>query len=131
MKLRRQALLTEPSASATSDIAFILIIFFLVCASVQQEDGRPQEIPNSDKERQSKNPIRVGLERDHIKLNGEVMAMKIFEENLLDLISRRVSEAEKTVAVRCSPTVPYDRWINVTAAIETAGGTITLMRKVQ
>ena len=131
MKLRRQALLTEPSASATSDIAFILIIFFLVCASVQQEDGRPQEIPNSDKERQSKNPIRVGLERDHIKLNGEVMAMKKFEENLLDLISRRVSEAEKTVAVRCSPTVPYDRWINVTAAIEKAGGTITLMRKVQ
>ena len=30
MKLRRQSLLTEPPASATSDIAFILIIFFLV-----------------------------------------------------------------------------------------------------
>lgn len=131
MKLRRQALLTEPSASATSDIAFILIIFFLVCASVQQEDGRPQEIPNSDKERQSKNPIRVGLERDHIKLNGEVMAMKKFEEGLLNLISNKVNEAEKTVAVRCGPTVPYDRWMNVTAAIEKAGGTITLMRKVQ
>ena len=80
MKLRRQTLLTEPSASATSDIAFILIIFFLVCASVQQEDGRPQEIPNSDKKRQLEKPIRVGLERDHIKLNGEVMAMNKFEE---------------------------------------------------
>ena len=131
MKLRRQVLLTEPSASATSDIAFILIIFFLVCASVQQEDGRPQEIPNADKKRQLEKPIRVGLERDHIKLNGEVMAMKKFEKKLFKLLSKKINETEKTVAVRCGPTVPYDRWMDVTATIEDAGGTITLMRKVQ
>ncbi|MBL68555.1 MAG: biopolymer transporter ExbD [Verrucomicrobiales bacterium] len=131
VKLRRQALLTEPPASATSDIAFILIIFFLVCASIQEDDGRPQEIPNSDKERQSKNPIRVGLERDHIKLNGEVMAMQVFEKKLATLLDQKVNEAEKTVAVRCGPTVPYGRWMEVTALIEDSGGTITLMRKVQ
>ena len=131
MKLRRQSLLTEPPASATSDIAFILIIFFLVCASVQQEDGRPQEIPNSDNEQQAKNPIRVNLERDHVKLNGEVLAMKTFQEKVGELLAQKVNEAEKTVSIRCSPTVPYQRWMNVTAWIEDAGGTIALMRKVQ
>ena len=139
MKLRRQSLLTEPPASAASDIAFILIIFFLVCASVQEEDGRPQEIPNSDK-RQSKNPIRVNIERDHLKLNGEVMGIAQFTSKLkkrLDAASDaegKTSEAlaaERTVAVRCSPTVPYDRWMEVTATIEDLGGTITLMRKVE
>ena len=131
MKLRRQSLLTEPPASATSDIAFILIIFFLVCASVQQEDGRPQEIPNSDKEQQAKNPIRVNLERDHVKLNGEVLAMKTFRDRVGKLLAQKVNEAEKTVSIRCNPTVPYQRWMNVTAWIEDSGGTIALMRKVQ
>ena len=131
MKLRRQALLTEPSASATSDIAFILIIFFLVCASIQEEDGRPQEIPSSDQERQSKNPIRVNLEQYRIILNKEPMAEKEFKDELTDLLEQRVNEAEKTVAVRCDPDVPYDRWMNITAFIEDAGGTIALMRKQQ
>ena len=129
MKLRRQSLLTEPPASATSDIAFILIIFFLVCASIQEEDGRPQEIPNSDKERQSKNPIRVNLDRQRILLNKEPITEKEFRDKLTDLLEQRVNEAEKTVAVRCDPAVPYNRWMKVTAWIEDAGGTIALMRK--
>jgi len=140
MKLRRQSLLTEPPASATSDIAFILIIFFLVCASVQEEDGRPQEIPNSDKQRQSKNPIRVNIERDHVKLNGEVMGVLEFTEKLEERLNAakdaegKTSEAlaaERTVTVRCSPTVPYARWMDVTSTIENLGGTVALMRKVQ
>ena len=48
MKLRRNKLLAEPPAGASSDIAFILIVFFLVCASVQPEQGRPQEIPKTE-----------------------------------------------------------------------------------
>ena len=131
MKLRRQSLLTEPPASATSDIAFILIIFFLVCASVQEEDGRPQEIPNSDKEQQAKNPIRVNLELDHVKLNGEILGNEDFYEKLEKLLAQKVNEAEKTVSVRCNPAVPYQRWMDITADIEDAGGTIALMRKVQ
>ena len=131
MKLRRPKYLVETPTSAMNDIAFILIVFFLVCASVQQEDGRPQEIPNADKKLQLEKPIRVGLERDHIKLNGEVMAMKKFEKKLSQLLSKKINETEKTVAVRCGPTVPYYRWMDVTGTIEDAGGTITLMRKVQ
>ena len=49
MKERRtNKLLIEPPASATGDIAFNLIIFFLVCASVQPNSGRSQTIPRSD-----------------------------------------------------------------------------------
>ena len=33
MKLKRGKMLIDPPASASSDIAFILIIFFLVCAA--------------------------------------------------------------------------------------------------
>ena len=52
MKLKRTKLLVEPPASATSDIAFILIVFFLVCASVEPDKGRAQTLPSSEPEPQ-------------------------------------------------------------------------------
>ena len=39
MKLKRGKMLIDPPACASSDIAFTLIIFFLVCAAVQPETG--------------------------------------------------------------------------------------------
>ncbi|MDG2214745.1 MAG: biopolymer transporter ExbD, partial [Verrucomicrobiota bacterium] len=50
MNLKRTKLLVEPPASATSDIAFILIVFFLVCASVEPDQGRAQTLPRSEPE---------------------------------------------------------------------------------
>ena len=59
MKLQRGKVLVDPPASASSDIAFILIIFFLVCAAVQPETGIAQVLPKTeekkDKQEQSKN----------------------------------------------------------------------------
>ena len=68
MKLRRNTnLLIEPPAVATGDIAFNLIVFFLVCASTQPDSGRKQSIPKSEskteKEQQSEN-IEVALTRN-------------------------------------------------------------------
>ena len=63
MKLKRTSLLVEPPASATSDIAFILIVFFLVCASVEPDKGRAQTLPRSEpekeKEKQSLSLIHI------------------------------------------------------------------------
>ena len=59
MKIRRRSsnLLIEPPSSATGDIAFNLIIFFLVCASVQPDSGRHQTLPRSEEteQKQEKN----------------------------------------------------------------------------
>ena len=59
MKLKRGKMLVDPPASASSDIAFILIIFFLVCAAVQPETGLAQVLPKTEEKteqrEQSKN----------------------------------------------------------------------------
>ena len=71
MKLRRQSLLTEPPASAASDIAFILIIFFLVCASVEPEEGRQQIIPKNeqDEKKQKTKTINVDITPSDVIVN--------------------------------------------------------------
>ena len=74
MKLRRRNnLLVEPPSAATGDIAFNLIVFFLVCASVQPDSGRKQSIPKSEskteKQQQSEN-IEVSITRTAAAING-------------------------------------------------------------
>ena len=48
IKRNTSKLLVEPAAVATGDIAFNLIVFFLVCASTQPDSGRKQSLPSSE-----------------------------------------------------------------------------------
>ena len=129
MKLRRNKLLVEPPAGASSDIAFILIVFFLVCASVQPEQGRPQEIPKSEekpnKQEQSQNP-KVELTRTAVILNDDPVTNKSFGPRLASILKRKTRVEDKVVLLKSRKDVTYERWIDVTGIIEKAGGIITL-----
>ncbi|MEO1862440.1 MAG: biopolymer transporter ExbD, partial [Verrucomicrobiia bacterium] len=72
MKLRRPKYLVEAPSSAMNDIAFILIVFFLVCASVEPEDGRSQVIPRSEKneDQQTSQSTEVGLTPASVTIDG-------------------------------------------------------------
>jgi biopolymer transport protein ExbD len=127
MKLRRNKLLVEPPAGASSDIAFILIVFFLVCASVQPEQGRPQEIPKSeettDKKDQSQNP-RVELFRTEIKLDEKEISKNELGPNLTNKLDNVTGH--KVVVLNSEKDVSYERWIEITGIIEKVGGIVTL-----
>ena len=135
MKIRRRnKLLVEPPHSSTSDIAFILIIFFLVCASVQPDSGRRQTLPKSEeqpeKKQQSENP-EVGVSRDGVVLNGNPMKMERFKTEILRVLTQKKREVDKVVVLKSKPNTPYERWIEVSDIIQKAGGIITLQLEEQ
>ena len=70
---RSTKLLVEPPSSATGDIAFNLIVFFLVCASIQPDSGRQQEIPRSEENQEQKEE----LENVEVALTGNLNAISI------------------------------------------------------
>ena len=76
---RENKLLVEPAAVATGDIAFNLIVFFLVCASTQPGSGRKQELPRSEqtKTEQKSDNIEIALTRTAtvVSVNGEPVKM--------------------------------------------------------
>ena len=129
MKLRRNKLLAEPPAGASSDIAFILIVFFLVCASVQPEQGRPQEIPKTEEEpekkEENKNP-EVELTRTLVILNGDPLTDKAFQPRLNGLLAGKREPGDRVVMLKSKSDVSYERWIKFTGLIEKAGGIVTL-----
>ena len=129
MNIQRRELLVEPPATAAPDIAFILIVFFLVCASVQPDTGRPQDIPRSEetpeKENQSQN-IEVSLTEKTILLNGELIPSEKLEARLSQLLAGKESESDRVVIVKSANETTYQRWIATTTAIEKVGGIVTI-----
>lgn len=128
-------LLVEPAAVATGDIAFNLIVFFLVCASTQPSTGRRQDLPSSEKtkqEQQIKN-IEVSLTRSEamVTLNGDPLKSAEFPERISKLLAQKPRPEDRIVVVKSSSDTPYQHWIRVTSQIQDAGGSITIQREEQ
>ena len=112
-----------------NDIAFILIVFFLVCASVEPEDGRSQIIPSSEKNEDQKNSqtIEVGLTPATVTIDGTPYHQDQFPIRIQQLIEQKKTESERVVVVKSQADVPYNHWIAMTEIIEKAGGVVTLL----
>ncbi len=130
MKQRRQSkLLVEPPSSATGDIAFNLIVFFLVCASVQPDSGRKQTIPKAEtiKEKKEKSEnIEVLLTRTAVAINGNFVRQQDFQASIKAKLAGKTRQQDKVIIVKSKPDTPYNHWITVTSQIEDAGGIVTL-----
>ena len=132
MKIDRSSkLMSEPPAVAMGDIAFILIVFFLVCISQATETGRRQEIPKSeskkDKKLQSKN-ITVSLGKSTVVINGNPIPKDKVLIQLVALLKNKTRQQDRVVVVKTGKKkdTPYHFWIEITGLIEKAGGIITV-----
>lgn len=134
MKLKRGKLLVDPPTSASSDIAFILIIFFLVCASVQPETGLGQNLPKAEiepeKPNQSQN-LEVSITPSSILINGNPMQLDAFRTRIATELAKKNREADKVVVVKSAPETKYEQWVAASQAIDEAGGTLTLEIEVK
>ena len=134
---RRRALsklLVEPAAVATGDIAFNLIVFFLVCASVQPDRGKKQDLPRSEQTKQAEQKnenIELALTsaRAVAQLNGEPVKLPELPQRLRRLLESKLRPEDKVVVVKSKPDVPYDHWITVTTLVQDLGASITIQRE--
>ena len=130
MRLRRARgnLLVDTPSAASGDIAFNLIVFFLVCASVQPDSGRKQEIPKSEPQANQPEPqnLEVALGRGAQAINGVKVSDGQFIPELKSQLRRKTDPTDKIVVVRSSADVPYSHWVKVTGWIGEAGGIVTL-----
>jgi biopolymer transport protein ExbD len=129
MKIRRNSnLLVESPASATGDIAFNLIVFFLVCVSVQPSTGRQQTIPKAETVEQKKQGenIEVLLTRNVVMMNGNPVTDGEFDSLIQRQLKGKKRPEDRIVVVKSKPDVEFKNWIDITSRIEDAGGIITL-----
>lgn len=125
---KKRQIITVPIASM-GDIAFLLIIFFLVCSEAVKDNSKvPVALPFSEHVEKTKATVvaRVTIdETGEIHFDGaRVDSAKDVEWGVRALLTNTVSDDQRHVQFKCDKTQPKEVFQPVLQAIAEAGGII-------
>lgn len=111
------------------DIAFLLIIFFLVCSEVSKDNSNVRvDLPFSQYVEKNKTQVvaRVAVdENGDIYLDGvNVQSAKDIEWGVRAMLTNTVSDDQRHVQFKCHATLTKEQFEPVIKAIAEAGGII-------
>lgn len=123
----------ELDMSSFSDIAFLLIIFFILTTTFVKPFGRELEIPSgtSDTSKKEQKQLQINLKSRRI-MYGE-KAEQVTIEQLRELLNAeqlgKRPQDDRIVVVECTEDVPYEQYFQVVMAITQAGGVLALIEE--
>lgn len=114
-----------------ADIAFLLIIFFILVTSLTKNLGFTTEIPAGEKsEAKEEKSNSVAIKGDNIFFNDQGMDIQTLQKELQALkLAEMQTDSDKTVMLETSGTVRYGKYFNVMAAISDAGGVVAIVQE--
>jgi len=130
--MRRRRRKADPYVPTTSmgDIAFLLIIFFMVCSNFAKEASQKLKPPKAaDLQKIQESSISVSIdEQGLIYIQGaNVPDEQAIEYGVEALIKDRATEQGRTVMFKCDKSVPREVFEPVIEAISKAGGIVAAM----
>ena len=116
---------------AFSDIAFLLIIFFIIAATLAQITGTVTEIPSGEKAeaKEEKETATVKLEGDRVLFNDKYVEMEELRQRLANLKLHQQTDDAKVVLLEASGNVTYQTYFDVMASISAAGGVTAILQE--
>ena len=128
---RRERGEAEINVSSFADIAFLLIIFFILSTTLVQTRGAKLDIPSGqeDASEASDQWPTVSLTEDTITWGerGEPVTQPQLRERLDDLDLLAKEEDQRIVILNTAPEVPFQRYFKVVLAIRDAGGVLAIV----
>ena len=121
----------EINVSSFADIAFLLIIFFILATTLVQNSGAKLDIPagEQDATEQEEQWPTVSLTPDTIGWGqeGRPVSFEELRDLLADLDLPRLESDQRIVVLNTAPDVSYQRYFEVVLAINDAGGVLGLV----
>ena len=129
--MRKIRATAELDLSAFSDIAFLLIIFFILTTTFVKPFGHKMDVPagTSDAEKKDETLPSVVLRGEAI-LWGEKGEEISFEELRRRLDRQQFAKQDperRLIVVECTKDVPYEHYFRVVMAISEEGAAIALL----
>ncbi len=118
--------------SSFSDIAFLLIIYFILAASLTQDVGIRTDIPAGEKATEAAEETRtVVLHEDGLTWGQQTITIEALRDELdaMDLPAK--DDSDRVVQFEARGEVPWQRYYEVLAAIENAGGIPGILMEVE
>ena len=130
MKRRRSKVSPYVPTTSMGDIAFLLIIFFMVCSNFAKEASQKLKPPKAaDLQKIQESSISVSIdEQGLIYIQGaNVPDEQAIEYGVEALIKDRATEQGRTVMFKCNKAVTREVFEPVIEAISKAGGIVAAM----
>lgn len=116
------------SVDSFADLAFLLIIFFLVAATLIKTRGFMAELPSGDpaEDDPGERQPTVALLDDGLQWNGTDTDLAEVRGRLAEMDLPNQAEARRIIILESAPGVEYERYFQVWSAIAVAGGIVAL-----
>jgi biopolymer transport protein ExbD len=124
----------EIPTDSVSDIAFLLIIFFILTTTLSKLTGFTAELPSGAAAQQqaaktdAKTPT-VQIANGKLLFNEQEVSMAALRERLLDLRLDNKQGEEKVVMLEAAGKVDYQTYYATMAAISGAGGIVAIVEE--
>jgi biopolymer transport protein ExbD len=124
----------EIPTDSVSDIAFLLIIFFILTTTLSKLTGFTAELPSAAASQQqaaktdAKTPT-VQITNGKLLFNEQEVSMAALRERLLDLQLAKKQGEEKVVMLEAAGKVNYQAYYEAMAAISGAGGIVAIVEE--
>ena len=119
----------EFSSGAMSDIAFLLIIFFIVATTMVQFYGFKVDIPAGEKGEMSQETKTVKVQGKVLYWGEGKVTMNELRVKLADLKLHKKKGQEKVVLLDAGESVPYQTYYDVMNSIAKAGGVVAILQE--
>jgi biopolymer transport protein ExbD len=130
---RRSSTQGNVDVSAFADVAFLLIIFFILTTTFTKTLGSSLEIPSgsADPAKKQEKQLTVSLAATEIRFGskGTKVSMAELREALAaeNLLARKPEQ--RIVILDSAANVPYERYFQVVMAVGDAGGVLALLEE--
>ncbi|MBT3568273.1 MAG: biopolymer transporter ExbD [Opitutae bacterium] len=114
-----------------SDIAFLLIIYFLVATTLVKVKSITADLPAGEKSNQTqseKTPV-IRLSTNGIRFNDKDVDVELLNERLAALELLEKEESKRTIMLESEKGTPYDLYFQAFAAISSNGGLVALVEE--
>jgi biopolymer transport protein ExbD len=130
---RREQRELEIPTDSVSDIAFLLIIFFILTTTLTKLSGFTAELPSAAANQQqatsdAKTPT-VQLANGKLLFDEREVSPAALRERLLDLRLDKRQGEERIVMLEAAGKVDYQTYYEVMAAISAAGGVVAIVEE--
>jgi len=111
-----------------ADIAWQIIIFFLIAATFVRGDALKLAVPGSTSELagQQTNNVTVQASEESLAVNGQSVALKDLEARLASLLAGAKTDQDRIVIVSGADDLTFQRDADILYAVQKAGGTVLI-----
>ena len=130
IRLRKRRETTIPTDSF-SDIAFLLIIFFIIATTLTRTMGVMSEIPSgqkSDQQVKDKTPT-IALTGEDIRFEDRLVSLDLLNERLREMNLIGKHDNDRIIIIESNKDVSWHIYFEVMRMVSASGGVVALARE--